>query len=540
MYGNKTNNILFSSSTSPLTSSSVSSPTPSITPSPLLYSQYWIRYKEPCPNKNSSYYQLNMKRKALTLQYNNSHTQIKKLNQYIKAVKNNNRITNRDNHNNQEIMSKCNRDISFSASQSDVPGDKSFILYDNPNTPVYNYIPVKRTYQGGNNKYPYTAWKYGMLGFPRGMKGTSREMRNAAQLELDNNPNKYSRSYSPTCNNKLCTNKIINEVNVNISSINTKIQLIDEDKTPININTSDNNNKQLHPIILNPKYTDIGNIGQIWCSQSDFIPSDKYYIYILTLQNNEWWYSISKLSPESIKSINQYANTDLKTLAYAMFTPYPFVEFKLNLKSLDNTKNNYTFSVLEIYFQTKIPNSTNNIIGAPTYNPVLDYRFLLDKRQDSEKYTKLYFTITNKYWVKGGFYEPIYKTTDKIKPTDPLFNNIGDIGSSQCLGSSPQRPCMPCGGAKGEQNCEPFPADSYYCVASVSGFTDSQYCPDNGVFSALTNTFWWRPQIIDNTNIFNYSNSNKFYDINNNQTISLKYNYDICFSSIELTINCRE
>ena len=59
------------------------------------YSLYWTRYKQPCFNKSNSFFDLNMKRKALTLQYNNTHTQQKKTVLFIKAVKNKNRMNNR-------------------------------------------------------------------------------------------------------------------------------------------------------------------------------------------------------------------------------------------------------------------------------------------------------------------------------------------------------------------------------------------------------------------------------------------------------------
>ena len=55
MYENQTNNSIFSSTT----------PTPPPTPPPPPYSQYWTRYKEPCPNMNNSFYQLNMKSRSL-------------------------------------------------------------------------------------------------------------------------------------------------------------------------------------------------------------------------------------------------------------------------------------------------------------------------------------------------------------------------------------------------------------------------------------------------------------------------------------------
>ena len=99
------------------------------------YSLYWTRYKHSCPNKINSYFELNMKRKALTLQHNR-HTQLKNINVYIKAVNNQNRIVNRFLHNSKKNV--CHLNIYSSASQSNVPGNKSFILYNDPKTPIYN------------------------------------------------------------------------------------------------------------------------------------------------------------------------------------------------------------------------------------------------------------------------------------------------------------------------------------------------------------------------------------------------------------------
>ena len=129
--------------------SSVESPIESPVESPNSmppYSLYWTRYKEPCPNKSNSFFELNMKRKALTLQYKNTHTQQKKTAQYIKAVKNQNRMNNRSNKQT-SVQHVCNKNNITSATQSNVPGYKGFILYDSSTTPVYNYIPVK-AYQG--------------------------------------------------------------------------------------------------------------------------------------------------------------------------------------------------------------------------------------------------------------------------------------------------------------------------------------------------------------------------------------------------------
>ena len=95
-------------------------------PQPAAYSQYWTRYNNQCIKQNNTFFQLNMKRKALTLQYNITQTQLKQTSLHIKAVKNQNRISNR-------YLSglintpKCSRNFSGSVSQSNVPGDKSFI-----------------------------------------------------------------------------------------------------------------------------------------------------------------------------------------------------------------------------------------------------------------------------------------------------------------------------------------------------------------------------------------------------------------------------
>lgn len=575
MYESLTNNNI--STSSPSTSSPSASSRPQSPP----YSKYWTRYKESCPNNiNNSFYQLNMKRKALTLQYNNSnYVQLKKTKKYIIAVKNQNRITNRDSDSIQKILSKCSRDSSFSAAQSNVPGNKSFILYDNPNVPIYNYIPVKRTYQGGNNKYPYTAWQYGMLGFPRGMKGTSREMRRAAQVELSNNSTKYSRIYSKACYNTLCTNEIITEVSAHLTNnnkIENTIQLFDNN-IKINIFTSNNSskkdsantfsNKNLYPVLLNNEYTNLGSEGQIWCSQqihditaenikrpirntyamtynnifgNDELSNsnmDLSYIYFLTVHNNEWWYSISKLTPYSISNITQYYQSELKTLAYPMYTPYPFIEFKL--KQIPNsviTNNNFRFTVTEIYFQTnKVQTNINiNLNNVPISEK--NYRFTSNRCLQNSG-IKLFFTTTQDEWKKPYFYKPLYFSTDDIGHS--VSNSLAlTFPNAQCIGTSNLNPCMPCNNVS--YNCG-SQAINTTCVANASSFTNNEKCPSNGVFSALTNTFWWRSD--NNRNLFYYRQSDKFIDINNNLTIEASFNYyDYCTTktNLEFIINCRE
>ena len=52
-----------------------------------------------------------------------------------------------------------------------------------------------------------------MLGYPVGKKGTS-EMRRAAQLEISNNPIKYTRPYNNPCFKTLCQNRIITDISI--------------------------------------------------------------------------------------------------------------------------------------------------------------------------------------------------------------------------------------------------------------------------------------------------------------------------------------
>ena len=199
------------------------------------YSLYWTRYKELCPNKSqisdvsNLFFELNMKRKALTLQHTNTQSSLKKSNLYTKAVKNQNRITGRFIDNNSETK-KCILNISSTASKSDVPGNKSFVLYNNSAIPIYNYIPVKRTYKGGNNKYPYTAWEYGMQGFPVGKKGSSLQSRQIAQQILKNNSDKYSKTTtSYNCYSEKCLGKKI-ELQLEIDNIDISCISIDYSK----------------------------------------------------------------------------------------------------------------------------------------------------------------------------------------------------------------------------------------------------------------------------------------------------------------------
>jgi len=167
----------------------------------------WTRYKVKCPNKNRfTVGQLNMKRKALTLQHRQNAFTISKKEKF-------NLIVQGRYYNNKTPTSdpSCVRGASYEdsspASTNDVPGDKSFMIKNDINVPIYNYIPVKRTYKGGANKYPYTAWSYGKNGFPVGSKGSSAESRAAAARELSNNAPLYSKLALTSCDYIPCIGK---------------------------------------------------------------------------------------------------------------------------------------------------------------------------------------------------------------------------------------------------------------------------------------------------------------------------------------------
>jgi len=153
------------------------------------------RYNVKCPN-GFTFNQLNMKRKAVTLQHRQNAFTLSKKEKF-------NRIVQGRYYNNKTPISdpsSCHIKISSSpASTNDVPGDKSFMIKNDISVPIYNYIPVKRTYKGGANKYPYSAWSYGKRGFQVGSKGSSAESRAAAVKELTNNARLYSKLALTSC-----------------------------------------------------------------------------------------------------------------------------------------------------------------------------------------------------------------------------------------------------------------------------------------------------------------------------------------------------
>lgn len=163
---------------------------------------------------NTSYSNLNMKRKALTLQHHNNSFKITNAQLYSKIVRN----TYPNNHQQNILPYNTNINIDIStctldpsaivtsslASQSDVPGDKSFIINYNYKTPIYNYIPVRRKQSNSTSKYPYTAWTSGRLGFGVGKKGSNAKMRKLANDNLEQNKVEFSSTTINRCNNRNC------------------------------------------------------------------------------------------------------------------------------------------------------------------------------------------------------------------------------------------------------------------------------------------------------------------------------------------------
>lgn len=131
-----------------------------------------------CKNKYSKY-DLDMRRKAETLKYKD------KLFGFTQIVKNIKQKANAGNkyiaiatpeylaQNKYKLIimnESCPRPRHY-ASQSDVPGNKTFELFLDPSVPVVNYIPVRRVYNSSNES-TQTAYKIGDAGFPVGKSGT--------------------------------------------------------------------------------------------------------------------------------------------------------------------------------------------------------------------------------------------------------------------------------------------------------------------------------------------------------------------------------
>lgn len=150
----------------------------------------WGRATLVCDNGNYSQFDLNMRRKAKILQYNNNQNNPTK--KQLWAMLNKGELTRKKtwatqginatnpNTNNLNLVGNtlvCNTNTAPQTflinptTASDVPG-KQIGLYLNPNVPLTNY---KRqiTYLAGGSKYPETAWMPGDNGFPVGKSGSN-------------------------------------------------------------------------------------------------------------------------------------------------------------------------------------------------------------------------------------------------------------------------------------------------------------------------------------------------------------------------------
>ena len=129
----------------------------------------WTRFNTTCPD-DINFHEQNKKRKTLALQHKQNSFVISKSQQYIRIVK------------------------GLKPSQTIACELKHSISLDESTNPH----PIKRTYRGGSNKYPYSGWSYGSAGHPVGKRGSSEASRAAAANELKNNPHLSSRLAIPT------------------------------------------------------------------------------------------------------------------------------------------------------------------------------------------------------------------------------------------------------------------------------------------------------------------------------------------------------
>ena len=278
----------------------------------------WTRYKVKCPNENGfTFGQLNMKRKAVTLQHRQNAFTISKKEKF-------NLIVQGRYYNNKTPASdpSCVRGASYEdsspASTNDVPGDKSFMIKNDRNVPIYNYIPVKRTYKGGANKYPYTAWSYGKTGFPIGSKGSSAESRAAAARELSNNAPLYSKLALTSCDYIPCRGK---DLEVKGRKAYKQCYIY------INTTTYPLDMPEKLKWLDIPDYSPLYNVGGAWASTD----TTQNIIHLVTIHNNIFTYYF----------IYQPDTTTLTTLGDIITKPFMVLQNKENVAA--NTTFSYIF-----------------------------------------------------------------------------------------------------------------------------------------------------------------------------------------------------
>lgn len=286
----------------------------------------WTRYKVKCPN-DFSFSQLNMKRKAVTLQHRQNAFTISKKEKF-------NLIVQGRYYNNKTPTSdpSCVRGASYEdsspASTNDVPGDKSFMIKNDINVPIYNYIPVKRTYKGGANKYPYTAWSYGKNGFPVGSKGSSAESRAAAARELINNAHLYSKLAITSCDYIPCRGK---QLSVTFGTAYSKCYI---------------NNPEIKltlPVKLNwlniPDFSPLYNQGGAWAG---YAKNNYKIIHLVTIHKNIFTYYF----------IYRKSKNKLTTLGNIKYKPF------MVLQNMEKVSANNTFPYI---FKSDVYTDCSNI-----------------------------------------------------------------------------------------------------------------------------------------------------------------------------------
>ena len=75
------------------------------------------------------------------------------------------------------IQLNCRKNVKIPSqptSASNVPRSQTVSSLElNPNIPLINYVPVRKTYLAGSEKWPQKSWEIGDRGFPRGKQGNA-------------------------------------------------------------------------------------------------------------------------------------------------------------------------------------------------------------------------------------------------------------------------------------------------------------------------------------------------------------------------------
>jgi hypothetical protein len=137
----------------------------------------WQRVEGSTCYNNISSRELQMRRKAEILKYQQSGTKMTKKQMYTRAA--NNTLTKRTKsfivHNfnvkgNSIILNNCDKNKTTPSGNAGVPGP-SINLYLDPKIPLTQYSQQRRQYRAGREKWPQVSWYPGANGFPVGKKG---------------------------------------------------------------------------------------------------------------------------------------------------------------------------------------------------------------------------------------------------------------------------------------------------------------------------------------------------------------------------------